>query len=109
MNKSEEINDEEERVKFQALDIEYQEYIHKLKFEWKRENPFHSDKVIEIWDTHDKERADSYAADWAYYVKPFAEAWWKERGYGIIWPNDNSKSSQIYKLESVPENTANGN
>jgi hypothetical protein len=97
------------KEEFDSLNPLYEKYIRELQAKWYRKNPFRSDKVIEIWDAHDRERANSYTADWAYYVTPFAEAWWKERGYGIIWPDDDSQPVAFYKLENVPKDTANGN
>lgn len=95
-----------ERKKFEVLDKEYQVYIQKLKWDWtNKNNPPSFQHVYEILRPEEHAQIDQYRADWANYVTPFAEAWWKERGYGIIWPEDNSKLTQIYKLETVDVDT----
>ncbi len=34
-------------------------------------------------------------------IGPVAEAWWKERGYGCVWPEDDSEPMKVYELETV--------
>lgn len=35
------------------------------------------------------------------YITPLSEAWWKERGWGVLWPDDDSKPMQVFKLETA--------
>lgn len=93
------MTEENQKMEFQALDAEYQEYIRRLKIEWMIKNPFNSRDVMEIWDDRERERATQHLNGWKCYITPLAEAWWKERGWGIIWPDDDSKPTQCYKLE----------
>jgi hypothetical protein len=48
----------------------------------------------------DREEVNQIIDRWNRYVTPLAEAWWRERGYGITWPEDDSKPMQIYSLKS---------
>ncbi len=96
------MTEEEQKNEFLSLDTEYQEYIKRLKVEWHQQNPFHSRNVIEVWSNHEREQADQHIARWKCYVTPLAETWWKERGWGIIWPDNDAESTKVFKLEKVP-------
>lgn len=95
------MDEKEQEAEFKALDIEYQKYIGELKAKWHREHPLHSRNVIEVWSEHEREQANHHIADYKYYITPIIEAWWKERGWGVIWPDDDSKPMQCYKFEEV--------
>jgi len=56
------------------------------------------EEMLEIWK---EEIVHQRMAQWARYVTPFAEAWWKERGCGVKWPDDNSKPMQVFKLQTA--------
>jgi len=45
-----------------------------------------------------REEVDNIIAIWGRYITPLAEAWWEERGYRVVWLNNNSKPIQLHKL-----------
>jgi len=85
----------------QALGQEYEAYIRKLKVEWLAKNRITSGDVYEVMRPHEREKVHQRMAEWGTYVTPFAEAWWKERGFGVIWPEKESEPIQVYKLEQA--------
>lgn len=50
-------------------------------------------------DSYEREEVQRRIRQWQMYITPFAEAWWKERGYEVFWPDDSSKPMQVRKLE----------
>ena len=96
------MDDSEKQTKFDSLNKEYETYISKLKAEWHRNNkPPQSRDVYEVMNREDREKVAWYIREWSIYITPFAEAWWKERGYGVIWPDDDSKPMKVYELENA--------
>ena len=82
-----------------SLNIEYKDYILKLKRDWSSQNKLPESKdVYEVMRKDDQQKVHQYITNWGSYVTPFAEAWWKERGFGVVWPDDNSEPMQVYKL-----------
>ena len=91
-----------EQIEFESLDAEYQPYIKKLRADWLFENKAPEFKeVYEVLHPDDRAKVDQHIVNCQNYIVPFAEAWWGERGYGVVWPDDDSKPMQLYKLESV--------
>ncbi len=86
---------------FETLDIEYQIYIKPIRANWLRHNQVRSEDVYEVMRPEERAKVDEKMPALNRYITPLAEAWWKERGWGIIWPDDNSKTMQVYKLEVV--------
>ncbi|HTR18667.1 MAG TPA: hypothetical protein VMH91_01640 [Candidatus Paceibacterota bacterium] len=84
-----------------ALQEEYRQYIEGLQRPWCAENRSRSRDVYEVMSERDRAEVHGIMAHWARYITPFAEAWWKERGYSIVWPDDNSKPEQYCKLEAA--------
>lgn len=85
----------------EALDKEYRAYIDKLRAAWLSENRMSSRDVYEVMRPEERARVHQRIAQWRSYITPFAEAWWRERGYGVVWPADDSKPIQFYKLEAA--------
>jgi hypothetical protein len=86
------------QAEINVLNDEYKAYIDRLRVAWLAENRVHSRDVYEVMRPEDQRRVHARIAQWATYVTPFAEAWWKERGFGVIWPDDNAEPMRIYKL-----------
>lgn len=84
---------------FKALEREFTKYINKLKSEWCSRNRVESRDVFEVMRPNEQAKVYNHIAQWEKYITPIAEAWWKERGFGIIWPEDNSKPAEYYVLE----------
>lgn len=85
-----------------SLNIEYEDYILELKREWFSRNKRPESKdVYEVMSKDDRQKVHQYIVDWGSYVTPFAEAWWKERGFGVVWPDDDSKPMKVYKLSEA--------
>jgi len=81
------------------LNKEYEHYITKLKREWLSENRPQTTELYELMDEEERGKVHACMRNWSSYITPLAEKWWKERGYGCIWPEDDSKPMQIYKLD----------
>lgn len=98
------------QAEFDALDKKFREYVNKLKADWLAKNParvardiFGVQKdVYEVMRPQDRAEVDGVIARWKDYITPIAEAWWKERGYAVVWPDDDSKPMKYYKLKSAP-------
>jgi len=82
-----------------ALNTEYETYIRKLRAEWLAKNRPRSRDVYEVMRPEEQAEVHRCIARWQDYVTPLAEAWWKERGYGVVWPDDDSKPMRVYKLK----------
>lgn len=81
-----------------ALDKEYRAYIEKLQIAWLAHNRMSSRDVLEVMRPEERAEVDRRIAVWIAYVTPLGEAWWAERGWGVIWPTDNSEPMKVYKL-----------
>jgi D-mannonate dehydratase len=84
---------------FKSLCEEFKIYIGKLETEWKQNNkPPKFRDVYEVLRPDERKQIQDHINHWVSYVTPVAEEWWKDRGYGVIWPDDNSKPVGYYKL-----------
>ena len=88
------------QAEFEALDKEYRAYIGTLQAAWLAQNRMHSKDVYEVMRPEMRAQVHQRIAQWGTYITPFAEAWWKARGYAVTWPVDDSKPMQVYKLEA---------
>lgn len=84
----------------EALNKEYKAYISILRTKWCAENNTRSENVFEVMRPKDRAEVRRRIAKWADYMTPLAEAWWRNRGYGVVWPEDSSEPIQIYKLNA---------
>lgn len=80
---------------------EFKAYVDALKTAWLRDNRIDSKDVYEVMRPEDQQRVRGRITQWEAYITPLAEAWWKERGYGVIWPDDNSKPMHIQRLAAA--------
>lgn len=83
------------------LNEEFITYVEQLRREWLAKNRPHTINVWEVMHPFEREQVEQCRADWGKYITPLAEAWWRERGYGVMWPNDNSQPMKVYKLETA--------
>lgn len=83
-----------------ALEIEFQTYVEKLKRDWLSKNRSTSRDVFEVMRPREKEEVYHRIDEWGRYITPLAEAWWSQRGWAVIWPDDNSQPMQYRKLEA---------
>jgi hypothetical protein len=69
-----------------SLEAEYKAYCEMLYKGWEHENPMprHEKFPWNVDWVFDK--AEEWTADWKAFITPLAEAWWRERGYRLIWP-----------------------
>lgn len=92
---------------FNAHNEQYATYIDDLKSEWLAENRIRSNgfgsDCYETMNPTQREEVHNRINQWERYITPLAEAWWKERGYGIIWPDDNAQPMKLYKLDTIEE------
>ena len=90
-----------EQAKVDALNAEYKAYVDRLRAKWTRQNRVDSNDVFEVMHPSEREEVYRVITRWAAYITPLAEAWWRRRGYGVIWPDDNSKPMKLCRLESA--------
>jgi len=81
------------------LDIEYQRFISNERIKWHIENRFHSRNVWEVMSEYERKEVAEYTKKWARHITPISEKWWKERGYGVIWPENDEDPMKVYELE----------
>ena len=93
---------------FNALDKEFREYVGKLKVAWFSQNRkylqadiFGATPVYEVMSPQERDRVHRLIAQWGIYITPIAEAWWKERGYAVLWPDDDSQPMKFRKLSTA--------
>lgn len=84
-----------------VLCSEYDEYIRKLRNVWLARKRSYFNDVYEVMNPQQRAQVQKVIDDWATYITPLAEAWWRERGYEIIWPEDNSEPTTFRKIEVV--------
>ncbi len=89
------------QTELEALGKEFKSYIEDLRKGWLRQNRIDSRDVYEVMRPEDRARVQGRIRQWESYITPPAEAWWKERGYGVIWPDDNSKPMQVQRLKAA--------
>lgn len=89
-----------EQKEFETLNDEYRKYIEDEKRKWLPHNQVNSTRVYEVMYPFEQEEVEGKISAWSRYITPLAEAWWKQRGWGVVWPpdGDNTKSMQVYKL-----------
>ena len=97
-NMSRELSEEE---KFQALCVEHQEYVKKLQSTWWGKNHVESRDVWEVMSQEERTKVHQKIAEWGRYITPLSEAWWKQRGWGTVWPDDDIQPVGHYKLETT--------
>ncbi len=96
-----------EQKKFNALSQKYRLFIQDLKSKWLVENRTRSrglgfgNDCYETMSPNQRKDVDNKIKQWGIYITPLAEAWWKERGYGVIWPDDDKENMKLYKLETI--------
>jgi|GEM_PF-2508023 len=83
---------------FDALDKQYVAHIKPLKFAWIQANRVNSRDVYEVMTPDQQDEIKRRLAGYPEYITPLAEAWWRERGYGVTWPDDDSQPMNVYKL-----------
>lgn len=89
------------QTEFDALNNEYGAYITELRTNWLTQNRVESGGVYEVTRPEERAKVHRRIAQWGRYITPLAEAWWKERGYGVIWPAHDSEPMKVYKLEAA--------
>jgi hypothetical protein len=93
------INPAQEHAALAALKHEYEAYIKPIRSAWLAENRDRSNEVYEVMRPEDRERVHGIMARWEQHATVLTEAWWKERGYGVVWPDDNSKPMKVFRLD----------
>lgn len=79
----------------------FRAYVDNLKNTWVVQHRIDSRDVYELMAPLERERVDVMIAQWSRYITPLAEAWWQERGYRVVWPDDNSQPMEVFKLETA--------
>ena len=89
------------QAEIDALNAEYETYIRQLRNDWLTQNRVNSKDVYEVMRPEEREKVHQRINQWKRYVTPLAEAWWKKRGYGVIWPDDDSEPMKVHILEAA--------
>lgn len=84
-----------------VLNNEYEIYIEQIKRDWTSRNQVESKNVFEVMDEVERKLVGEKILSWGTYITPLAEAWWKQRGFGVIWPDDSSKPMKLYRLDNA--------
>lgn len=82
------------------LHSEYVAFIEGVQRRWVKSNRVRSNRVYEAMYPHEQQEVHDRIRQWGMYVTPIAERWWKERGYGCIWPEDDNDPMKLYRLDS---------
>ncbi len=88
-----------EEAAFRRLEAEFIPHIEDVRRKWMQENnriPMGAG-LYEL-DPQEQNRVKWVIAAWERYITPIAEAWWRERGYEIIWPEQSSDPCTYRKL-----------
>lgn len=83
----------------QELFKQHRAYVEDLQRRWLVGKRSTSKDVFEVMRPKEREQVYQTIRNWEVYITPIAEAWWRERGYGVIWPEKNSDPMRVYKLE----------
>ena len=86
------------QTEIDALNAEYRRYIDKIQVKWLAQNRVNSRDVYEVMRPAERAEVHQRITEWGTFITPLAEAWWKERGYGVIWPDDDSKPMRVRGL-----------
>jgi hypothetical protein len=89
-----------QQTEVDALNTEYAEYIARLRRNWLAQNRSTSRDVYEVMNDRDREEVKGIISRWVKYITPLAEKWWKEHGYSVVWPKNDSEPMQVYKPEN---------
>ena len=95
------MSDNFEQKEFEVLCKEHRKYIEEIRFRWLPNNQIESTRVYEIMYPHEQERVHQKISEWEKYITPISEAWWKERGYGVVWPENNTDPVGYYRLKDT--------
>lgn len=90
----------DEPKELDELNAEYREYIEGIRREWIAANWVRSNRVYETMRDEEREEVHRRIEQWGRYITPIAERWWAERGYGCIWPDDDSEPMGLYLLNN---------
>jgi hypothetical protein len=90
---------EELEAQFHVLQAEYTEHMESLKHAWLRENNTMRGhpECYEVMRDKDRQQVHSVMRSYHSYITPIAEKWWKDHGWTIHWPKDNSDPCQYTK------------
>jgi hypothetical protein len=80
------------------LSKEYKKYAEEEKRNWMRQNGLPMKVLYPLMDRQQRKRADDLRKKWSEHITRLAEEWWKKRGYGCIWPENDYAPMQTYKL-----------
>ena len=81
-----------------TLNKDYAAYIEGLRRTWLQPRWINSKDVYEVMPPSGKAEVQGVISAWNVYITPRAEAWWRERGFGVKWPDDDSKPMQVFRL-----------
>ncbi len=86
---------------FPELNRQFEDYINALRQEWLTKHRIKFGNVVyETMNPNERERVNSVIRSWGVYITPLAESWWKERGYGITWPENDTEPVEIFPLKT---------
>jgi hypothetical protein len=89
-----------EKTSIAVLELEYKSYVDTLRAAWIRENYVRSKDVYEVMSEMDRARVNQRMRAWDRYITPLVEKWWEDRGYVLVWPENDTDPVLI--KETVP-------
>ncbi len=90
-------------AKIKKLIPAYIRYITQEKCKWIAQNRMYN--VIEVMSNVELAELNRRTGLLREHVTRLAEEWWKQRGYGIQWPDDDNEPMGIYPLQTEPQHT----
>ena len=88
-------------TEFETLCKEHREYIETIRLAWLSYNQITSNRVYEAMHEHEKVAVHEKVSEWESYITPISESWWNKKGYGVVWPKNNTDPVGYYRLENT--------
>lgn len=92
------MNQDPATQRFELLNKEFYQYVETLRREWLIKNRGYPGKVYETMTPKERVEVQNKIMAWREYITPLAEAWWKERGFELFWPEDDCKPVRLFEL-----------
>lgn len=82
------------------LNEEYQRYIAGERTRWIEARGIRTDTLAPLLSQEARNKIENLSHAWSEHITPLAEAWWNQRGYGVVWPEEHTRPMQVYKLSN---------
>ena len=86
---------------------EWYHYVVNEARKWQAEHPLPAAPAIVCETTviqYETERAE-YQQKWAEHIRSAGTLWWRDRGFLVIWPEDDNESLSFIRLQDNQKGT----